>query len=116
MADAYKDLESQNWEDIALDETTVAIKKSSYWKSPGTDGVPNFWINNLHATHEDLTRGYNKAVKHPHNCPAWFTVGVTYLLPKSEDTKNPKNYRPTCLPTMFYDLDIHLRRKNIQFS
>ena len=31
----------------------------------------------------------------------WFTQGVTYLLPKSNETNIPKNYRPiTCLPTM----------------
>jgi hypothetical protein len=31
----------------------------------------------------------------------WLTTGITYLLPKSEDTKEPKNYRlTTCLSTM----------------
>ena len=34
--------------------------------------------------------------------PKWFTQGVTYLLPKSNETNIPKNYRPiTCLPTMY---------------
>ena len=34
--------------------------------------------------------------------PKWFTQGVTYLRPKSNQTNIPKNYRPiTCLPTMY---------------
>jgi hypothetical protein len=32
----------------------------------------------------------------------WLTVGVTYLIPKNENTENPKNYRPvTCLPMTY---------------
>jgi hypothetical protein len=32
----------------------------------------------------------------------WLTAGVTYLIPKNENTENPKNYRPvTCLPTTY---------------
>ena len=34
--------------------------------------------------------------------PAWLMAGVTYLIPKNEDTGNPKNYRPvTCLPMTY---------------
>ena len=34
--------------------------------------------------------------------PKWFTQGVTYLLPKSNETNIPKNYKQiTCLPTMY---------------
>ena len=34
--------------------------------------------------------------------PKWFTEEVTYLLPKSNETNVPKNYRPiTYLPTMY---------------
>jgi hypothetical protein len=30
----------------------------------------------------------------------WLMKGVTYLIPKNENTENPKNYRAvTCLPT-----------------
>ena len=39
---------------------------------------------------------------HPELNPKWFTQGVTYLLPKSNETNIPKNYLPiTCLPTMY---------------
>jgi hypothetical protein len=34
--------------------------------------------------------------------PEWLTVGVTFLIPKNENTENPKNYRPvTRLPTAY---------------
>jgi hypothetical protein len=34
--------------------------------------------------------------------PEWLMAGVTFLIPKNENTGNPKNYRPvTCLPTIY---------------
>ena len=34
--------------------------------------------------------------------PQWLVNGITYLIPKSDKTNNPKSYRPiTCLPTMY---------------
>jgi hypothetical protein len=34
--------------------------------------------------------------------PEWLTAGLTYLIPKNENTENAKNYRPvTCLPTTY---------------
>jgi hypothetical protein len=33
--------------------------------------------------------------------PEWLTTGITYLLPKSEDTKEPKNYRLIILYYLF---------------
>jgi hypothetical protein len=37
--------------------------------------------------------------------PEWLTTGITYLLPKFEDTMNQKNYRPiTYLSTTYKTL------------
>ena len=33
-------------------------------------------------------------MKDPNLAPKWFCQGISYLLPKSKDTENPKNYRP----------------------
>jgi len=34
--------------------------------------------------------------------PEWLTAGVTFLIPKNENTENPKNYRRvTRLPTIY---------------
>ena len=52
--------------------------------------------------HQDLTNAYNDCICNPETCPDWLRIGITYLLPKTEDTKNSKNYRPiTCLPTTY---------------
>ena len=71
------------------------------WKSPGIDKVPNFWLNSFDSIYNSITNCLNKAMINPELTPKWFTQGVTYLLPKSNETNIPKNYRPiTCLPTM----------------
>ena len=41
-------------------------------------------------------------MRDPEHAPPWLTEGMTYLLPKSDATNNPKNYRPiTCLTTTY---------------
>ena len=91
--------EEQEWKDIEKDEVTNALKKASNWKSPGIDKVPNFWLKNLDELHDTIACLMTDIIKHPEKCPHWLTEGLTYLLPKTNDTRNPKNYRPiTCLP------------------
>jgi hypothetical protein len=54
--------------------------------------------------------------------PDWLTTGITYLLPKSGETKEQKNYRPiTCLSTVYKTLtgiiarriSVHLEENNL---
>ena len=41
-------------------------------------------------------------IKNPEDSPAWLSVGITYLLPKTNDTVNPRNYRLIiCLSTTY---------------
>ena len=48
---------------------------------------------------------YNAILKEPDKCPEWLTQGLTFLIPKSNDANEAKNYRPiTCLPTMYRTL------------
>ena len=85
-----------------MDELRAALKKSHKWKSPGIDQIPNFWLNSLSEMHVVYARCLSDIVLNPEVAPTWLTEGTTYLLPKSEDTKNPKNYRPiTCLTTTY---------------
>ena len=98
----YEDVPIQQWEDISIDEVKCVLSKSSKWKSPGIDKIPNYWINSLHSTHSTLTKCYNDMMRDPNLIPDWFVKGTTYLLPKSSETKKPKNYRPiTCLTTSY---------------
>ena len=98
----YVDTECQRWEDITQDELQTALMKTSKWKSPGPDAVPNFWPKQLTALHQHLLNAYNQAIEHPESLPHWLTTAQTYLLPKCKDTENPKNYRPiACLSTSY---------------
>ena len=52
----------------------------------------------------------------PELTPKWFTQGVTYLLPKSNETSVPKNYQPiTCLPTMYKILTSIITERTYNF-
>jgi len=71
------------------------------WKAPGRDQTPNFWLKQLTATHKHIAQIFNKLIEED-SIPEWLTAGVTYLIPKNENTGNPNNYRPvTCLPTTY---------------
>ncbi|XP_047478488.1 uncharacterized protein LOC125031649 [Penaeus chinensis] len=68
----------------------------------GHDKVHNFWVKHFDAVHEQLARALSEVTRDPSILPDWFTTGVTFLLTKGKNTKDPKNYRPiTCLPTMY---------------
>ena len=96
------DREQQTWNNISVEELQAALGKAHKWKSPGIDNVPNFWLKSLTELHQPLTNSLNQITNKPENIPGWLTEGITYLLPKSEDTKNPQNYRPiTCLSTTY---------------
>ena len=48
-----------------------------------------------------MAKAFTNTTENPADVPDWFMEGHTYLLLKTEETKNPKNYRPiTCLPMM----------------
>ena len=62
------------------------------------DKVPNFWLNAFDSIHESIANCLNKAMTNIELNAKWFTQGVTYLLPKSNETNIPKNYpATTCL-------------------
>ena len=92
----------QNWEHITVTELRAALSKSQKWKSPGIDKVPNFWLSALSSSHVKLTKLFNETIENPDLAPSWFCQGTTFLLPKTNETLDPKNYRPiTCLSTSY---------------
>ena len=49
-----------------------------------------------------MAKAYTNINENSADVPDWHVVGLTYLLPKTEETKNPKNYRTiTSLLTMY---------------
>lgn len=93
------------WRDITALEVSKQLKRAANWKAPGLDGVQNFWLKSFTKLHCRIADAYNNVIRDPESVPAWLTQGRTYLLPKSNDTQLPKNYRPiTCLSTMYKNL------------
>ena len=107
-----QEVKEQKWQNITVLELKAALTKSQKWIPPGIDKVPNFWLNALSSSHFTFTRLLNKIMENPKKAPKWMCEGITYLLTKSNDTKDPKNYRPiTCLSTTYKSLTSVLTNK-----
>ena len=98
----YGAAKEQEWSEITLKDLKHALKKSRKWKSPGKDKIPNFYLSAFQEAHTRLIQLYYLAITDPKQIPQWLVNGITYLLPKSDETNNPENYRRiTCLTTMY---------------
>jgi hypothetical protein len=87
-------IDSMNWMPIQSTETTSFLSKTHNWKSPGSDQIPNYWLQAFPTTHSYITKFINTITEEPKQMPDWLTTGITYLHFKSGDSKEPKNYRP----------------------
>lgn len=89
--------------EVTEEEVTKAIKRTQNWKSPGQDGIHNFYIKYIPSTHYAIAALFTKIIAEPDSMPTFLASGVTYLLPKIQPyTQDPSKYRPiTCLPTMY---------------
>ena len=65
----YVDTERQPWEDITQHELQTALMKTSNWKSPGPDAVPNVHLKQLTVLHQHLLNAYSQAIEHPESLP-----------------------------------------------
>ena len=90
---------------IQTTEITSYLFKAHNWKSPGNDQIQNYCLKACSATHRRIIKNFNAIIEEPEKAPDWLTTGVTYLIPKSGDSKEVRNYRPmTCLTTMYKTL------------
>lgn len=96
---------SKNINDNILQENIQnLLTKSHKWKSPGIDNIPNTWLDTFSSTLGISATRFNEMMLEPTTTPEWFSQSIIYLLSKSHDTENPKNYGSiTCLST-FYKL------------
>ncbi|XP_030760815.1 uncharacterized protein LOC115885926 [Sitophilus oryzae] len=87
---------------ITLRDVESAIKKLPNWRSPGHDGIHNFWLKKFSATYNHLAREFTETLIDPNKMPVFLTEGITHLLPKTKNPDNPSQYRPiTCLPSIY---------------
>jgi hypothetical protein len=98
------------------------LSKIHNGNSPGSDQIPNYWLKAFPATHSYITKFITTITEEPKQMPDWLTTGITCLLHKSGDTKEPKNYRLiTCLSTIYKTLtgiiarriSVHLEEHNL---
>ena len=90
-----------DWSPICAKDVAEVLRTTLNWKAPGRDQIRNFWLKQLTTTHRHIAAIFNKLIEED-KIPEWLTTGVTFFIPKNENTENPKNYRPvTCLPTMY---------------
>ena len=98
----YRNVKEQEWGGIQQEDISSQLAKSMNWKSPGHDGITNYWLKSLPCVHARLARCLSRCVEHPMGLPDWVVRGKTTLLAKSENTSKADQYRPiTCLTTMW---------------
>lgn len=87
---------------FTVNDIREGAKHLSNWKAPGRDGLHNYWLKKFTACHQILALKFNEVLNNPQLFPRFLTQGHTYLIPKSNATEDPSQYRPiTCLPTMY---------------
>lgn len=101
---------------ISAEDLRKATSVLKNWAAPGVDGIYNFWWKSLTGTREVLAAQFRKALENPTSIPPFMTLGITYMLPKSENLGDPKNYRPiTCLPSIYKIFTSVIRTKIDEF-
>jgi hypothetical protein len=86
------------WSPMCEKDVAEALRTTLNLKAPGRDQIPNFWLKQLTKTHKHIAAIFNKLIEDD-SIPEWLTAEVTYLIPKNDNTENPKKYRAvTCLP------------------
>ena len=96
---------------IYTEDVANAVRRMPNWKSPGPDGLHNFWLKWLSSSHIRLASLFQSSIESG-SLPSFMTTGITHLLHKTGSTTDPKNFRPiTCLPTIYKLLTSILRTK-----
>jgi len=85
------------WMSIEITEITLYFSKAHSWKSPGSDQIQNYWLKAFPATHRHNNKNFIEIVEELEKAPEWLTTGITYLIPKSGDSKEVRNYRHYCM-------------------
>ncbi len=64
--------------------------------------IQNYWWKNFTCLHQHSALHIKRIIQNPELMPDFLNHGIRYLKPKSDNTQDPKNYRPkTRLNTLF---------------
>ncbi|KAL0812006.1 hypothetical protein ABMA28_009402 [Loxostege sticticalis] len=98
----YQDISEMEFVDVDREDIEKVSQKMKSWKSPGIDGIHSFWYKKFYSLHDILGSAITDMIKGIVEMPRFLTKGLTYMLPKSNNTSDPSQYRPiTCLPTLY---------------
>ena len=100
--DRAKTIEEMPFTDVEEEELSETINRTHNWKAASIDGIHNFWFKKLYKLHAVLAKQISEILSGNYALPEFLTRGITFMLPKSEKTEDPSQYRPiTCLPTLY---------------
>ena len=71
-----------------------AVSKIFLEKSPGRDLIKGYWYKRLSFYKKHLLKLFQETYEGMLDLPNWLTLAQNTLLPKNQDTKNAKHYRP----------------------
>ncbi|XP_030755105.1 uncharacterized protein LOC115881665 [Sitophilus oryzae] len=88
---------------ITENDIKQAVSSLGNWKAPGIDKIQAYWWKHLTHVHAVLAIQLTQAIKNPaETIPAFFTMGITHMIPKNKFIDDSKNFRPiTCLPVIY---------------
>ena len=92
----YQQIPSMEWSPICEKDVAEALRTTLNWKAPGRDQIPNFWLKQLTATHKHIAAIFNKLIEED-QIPEGLTAGVTFLIPKNENTEKSKELQTSDL-------------------
>ena len=122
-ANYCNDVKTQNYQ-INEEITNKVMQKMPNNKAPGFDLVTMFWYKKLDACIKPLTRVNKQFMEISAPVPDWLSLTRTTVIPKNENTCDPKNYRPIACEnnqfkiytgTIAYFLNEHCQQNNIIF-
>ena len=81
-----------DWMPIQITEITSYLSKAYNWKSPGNDQIKITGLKLSQLLTGILKKNFNVITEEPEKAPDWLTAGITYVIPKSGDSKEVRNY------------------------
>jgi hypothetical protein len=69
-------ISSMDWVSIKTMEITSFLSKAPNCKSPGSDKIPNYWLQAFLAAYQHFTEYFKAILEEPEKVPEWLTIGI----------------------------------------
>ena len=95
----------QNDINLTTEMVKEQVRKISNWKSPGPDGVQDYWRKKLRALHEHIAKQMVNVISNREDIPKWMTLDKAVLCQKDPSKGNVvDNYRPIFCHSLMWKL------------